>query len=196
MDGAESEIEKASAGSKSESGLSGTVIVLVGTLAAKARTPLVGVKSSPGAVPPVAVPLLVVKLTVAGTVSGPVRRTVAMTDLAVSATVTCEAVKANVGSRSVMVRTVELGAPRAGAAAGRVQGDHDSLVAFGRAVGHGVDVDRLHGLARAKGQRGGAEGVVGAASGGGARDRVAHGDAAAPPLRVTLRSIPPPSATV
>ena len=35
-----------------------------------------------------------------------------MTDVAVSATVTCEAVKAKVGSRSVMVRTVELGAPR------------------------------------------------------------------------------------
>ena len=178
IEGAEREIEKASAGSKSESGRRGTVIVLVAALAAKARIPLVGVKSSPGPVPPVAVPLLVVKLTRRRGGEGP---GAAHRDHHRLGGLRDRDLRRSEGERRLEVVDGEdgrAGRAQGGAAAGRVQGDHDRLVAFGQAVGHGVDVDRLHGLAGGKGQRGGGEGVVGAAPDGGARDRVAHGDAA------------------
>ena len=130
------------------------MIVLRGDVGREGQDAARGREVVARAVPPVAVPLLVVKLTVAGTVSGPVRRTVTMTDLAVSATVTCEAVKAKGGLEIGDGEDGRAGRAQGGAAAGRVQGHHDRLVAFGRAVGHGVDVDRLHGLAGGKGQRG------------------------------------------
>ena len=59
-DGLERSMEKASAVSKSASGRRLTVMVLMAKLAGNDRVPFVERKSSPGPVPPVANPLVVV----------------------------------------------------------------------------------------------------------------------------------------